>query len=80
VVKIINEIRQVIAVLILAVAAVVFFVPAVISMLAFIIASTICLLVVALGGVLGAVFFVPVVFITPGGVDSILKVVAEETK
>lgn len=79
-VKIINEIRQLVAVLILAVAAVAFFIPSAIAVLAFVIASAICGLVVAIGGVLGAICFVPVVFITPGGISSIRKAVAEETK
>ena len=79
-VRIINEIRQIIAVVVLAVAAIVFFVPSAIAVLAFVIASAICGLVVAIGCFLGGICFVPVVFITPGGISSIRKAVAEETK
>jgi hypothetical protein len=76
--KIVNEIRRFVAVICLAIAGVVFLLPAVAALLVFGAVGVICFLTVAIGGVLGAVFFIPVILITPGGVDEVVKSIAAE--
>lgn len=78
--RIVDELRHFAGLLMFIIAGIVFLIPSVVAAAVFATVSVLCIAVVSVGGILGAVCFVPVMLLTPGCIDHMMKTMEAETK